>query len=187
MGTNFHTALTTSATWTTSSLNPVFSGLDRGVTYLKNIIVHTDGAVTFDSGTGVLTWASILKILFNRADGFATLNVIPAGNITLAGNDIAYADLNETEGATSAVAKAAVTTGVASNFVAYNRLVLGYRATTSGDFFPVYLQPSWAAFAGSSGTSGTSGTDGAAGSSGTSGTSGTDGAAGSSGTSGTSP
>jgi len=54
MGTNFHTALSTSATWSTSSMAPPFSDLDRGITYLKNIIIHTDGAITFNSGTGQL-------------------------------------------------------------------------------------------------------------------------------------
>ena len=41
------------------------------------------------------------------------------------------------------VAKAAVTTGAASNFKTYNRLVLGYRNTLSDNFYPVHLKKPW--------------------------------------------
>jgi hypothetical protein len=41
------------------------------------------------------------------------------------------------------VTKAAVTTGAAFNFKAYNRLVLGYRNTLSDNFYPVHLKKPW--------------------------------------------
>ena len=140
MGTNFHTALAASNIWTPGSVNPTYAGLDRGITYLKNIILHCDGVVTYNPLTGVLTWSSILRILFNRADGQAIQNTVAAGNVTLTDNQFAYADLSETNDAVLTVSAATVTTTAASNFLAYNRIVLGYRNTASDLYFPVYLR-----------------------------------------------
>lgn len=140
MGNNFFTDLTSAMTFTDADLSVPFEELDRAITYLKNIIVHCDGDVTFDPDTGVLTWEGTLRILFNRADGYAIQNTVAAGNITLSANEFAYVDLNATNNTALSMAKAAVTTGAASNFKAYNRLVLGYRNTASGKFFSVYLQ-----------------------------------------------
>lgn len=144
MGTNFHTAYVDSTTtWKASSMNPSLSDLDRGITYLKNIIVHCDGAITYVAGTGVLTWAGTLRVLFNRTDGYAIENTVAASNITLANNEFAYLDLNETNGTVLTMQKAAVTTGAASNFITYNRIILGYRNTATGDLFAVYLRKPW--------------------------------------------
>lgn len=120
-------------------MNPVPSGLDRVITYLKNVIVHCDGIISYTKSTGVLAWSDVLRIHFNRADGFAILNTVSVGNITLADGEFAYVDLNETNNTVLTVVKAAITTGVASNFLAFNRVVLGYRNAASDEFFPVYL------------------------------------------------
>ena len=66
-----------------------------------------------------------------------------AGSIVLSDNEFAYVDLNETNNAAVTVAKAAVTTGAASNFKTYNRLVLGYRNTLSDNFYPVQQKKPW--------------------------------------------
>jgi hypothetical protein len=68
------------------------------------------------------------------------LNTIGAGNITLADNEFAYLDLNETNETVLTMAKAAVTPGSASNFKTVNRIVLGYRNTASDILYSVYLQ-----------------------------------------------
>ncbi|MCK5617637.1 hypothetical protein KAR91_88045 [Candidatus Pacearchaeota archaeon] len=136
---NFHTPPTDSTKWRVSDVAPLFAQLDKGITYLKNIIIHCDGDVTYNSTTGVLDWTGILRVLFNRTDGYAIQNTIAIGDITLADNEFAYVDLNETNDSVLTVAKAAVTTAAASNFITFNRLVLGYRNTTSDEYFPVYL------------------------------------------------
>lgn len=141
MGSNFHTPWTTSTIFKTTSMCPALASLDKGITYLKNIIVHTDGSLSYNKTTGVLTWSSVLRILFVREDGQAIQNTVNAGNITLADNEFAYVDLNETNNTVLTVSKAAVTTGSASNFKAVNRLVLAYRNTISDELFPVYLSP----------------------------------------------
>ena len=55
----------------------------------------------------------------------------------LSDKEFAYVDLKETNNTALTVAKAAVTTGTASNFKGYNRLVLGYQNTLSDNFYPV--------------------------------------------------
>ncbi|MDH4319958.1 MAG: DUF1349 domain-containing protein [Desulfobulbaceae bacterium] len=138
MGTNFHTAPTTATKWKPADVEAFLSTLDQAITYGKNVIVHCDGLVTYNK-TGKLAWASTLRITFNRADGKAVQNTVAAGSITLADGEFAYLDLNETDATALTMAKAAVTTGAASNFIAYNRLVLGYRNAASDEFFPVNL------------------------------------------------
>ena len=139
MGVNFHTAWVADTLWKPTSMNPVPAALDKGITYLKNVIVHCDGTISYVKATGVLTWSGVLRILFNKENGDAVQNTVNAGNITLADNEFAYVDLNETNDTVIAVGKAAVTTASASNFMAVNRLVLAYRNTTSDELYFVYL------------------------------------------------
>ncbi len=141
MGSNFHTPWTGSTLFKDTSMNPALASLDKGITYPKNAIVHSDGAITYDKTTGVLTWASALRILFNREDGQAIQNTISAGNITLADNEFAYVTLNEANNTVLTVSKASVTTGIASNFLTVGIVVLAYRNSASDELFPVYLSP----------------------------------------------
>lgn len=139
MGVNFHTAWVNDTLWKPSSMNPVPAALDKGITYLKNVIVHCDGTISYVKATGVLTWSDVLRILFNKENGDVVQNTVNAGNITLADNEFAYVDLNETNDTMIAVGKAAVTTASASNFLAVNRLVLAYRNTASDELYFTYL------------------------------------------------
>ena len=143
MGTNFHTAWDNTTLFKSSSMNTVPSSLDQAITYLKNVIVHCDGTITWTPATGTLAWDNVLRILFVRSDGYAIQNTVAAGSIVLSDNEFAYVDLNETNNTALTVAKAAVTTGAASNFKAYNRLVLGYRNTLSDNFYTVNLRKPW--------------------------------------------
>jgi hypothetical protein len=143
MGSNFYTPWDTAVLYKPSSMNPALAGLDRGITYQKNVVVHCDGVITYDKGTGALAWSDVLRFHFNRADGQAILNTVAAGNITLADGEFAYVDLSETNNAVLTVAKAAISTGAASNFIAFNRLVLGYRNAASDEFYAVYLRRTW--------------------------------------------
>lgn len=108
MGTNFHTPWDTNIIYKPTSMNPALADIDKAITYLRNVIVHCDGLITYNKTTGVLTWANVIRIHFNRADGQAILNTVAAGNITLADGEFAYVDLNETNGSVLTVAKAAV-------------------------------------------------------------------------------
>ncbi len=121
-------------------MGPVPASLDQAITYLKNVIIHCDGVITYNPLTGVLSWSSTLRILFNRSDGKAIQNTVAAGSVTLSDNQFAYVDLNETDGTALTVSAVTVTTDAASNFIAYNRLVLGYRNTASDLYFPAYLR-----------------------------------------------
>lgn len=153
MANNFHPAWTTSTHGRVSELNPALASLDKAITYAKNVIVHCDGSVTYNSGTGQLAWSGTLRILFNREDGKAIENTVATGNVTLTDNQFAYVDLNETDATALTVYAASVSTGSASNFITFNRLVLGYRNTGSDAYFPVYLQlDSASAFTGLSDT-----------------------------------
>lgn len=148
MGTNFHTAWIDKPTpgytvYTAASMNPPLAALDKAITYLKNIIVNQDGTLTYDSATGQLAWDGTIRIFFNRADGDAVLNTIAAGNITLADGEFAYVDLNETDESALTMQKAAITTDDVSNFIAFNRLVMGYRNATSHKFYPIGLTKVW--------------------------------------------
>jgi hypothetical protein len=137
MGSNYHTPISTATAWKPADVNPVWAELDRAVTYLKNVIIHSDGAITYTGGT--LDWAGTLRIIFNRSDGQAIENTVATGSIALADNEFAYVDLNETDGTVLTMQKAAVTTAAASNFIAFNRLVMGYRNTTSNLYYGVNL------------------------------------------------
>lgn len=139
MGSNFHTPWDTNVLFKPSTMNPALTGLDRGITYLRNVIIHCDGVIIYTKTTGVLAWSSVLRIHFNRADGQAIQNTVDAGNITLVDNEFAYVDLNEINNSVLTVAKATITTATTSNFIVFNRLVFGYRNIASDEFFPVYL------------------------------------------------
>lgn len=137
---NFHNALTNMALFRTEDLNPPLAGLDRALSYAKNVIVTTDGEITYDSATGILTWAAAIRIIFTAADGTLILNTIAAGNITIADGQMVYVDLIATTGTALTAAVATVTTGGASSTVVYNRLVLGARNATNDKFYPVALK-----------------------------------------------
>ena len=141
MGQNFHTSWVASVTqFKAAQMNPAIQYLDRGITYLKNVIVHCDGVVSWKKASNLLVWSGTLRILFNRDDGLAIQNTVVAATVSLADNQFAYVDLSETNNAVLTVTAASVTTGAASNFLAFNRLVLGYRNTTSDEYFPVALR-----------------------------------------------
>ncbi len=139
MGTNFHTAWTTSSEFCTDDMNAVPSTLDRGITYLKNIILHYDGNVTYSVLTGQLTWDDTIRIIFTTSAGVVVANTISSSNVTLSDNQMCYVDLNETDGTALTMSTATITTDAASNTITYNRLVLGYRNTASDNFFSLYL------------------------------------------------
>lgn len=141
MGTNFHTAWTTSNVVTAASLTPVPSSLDKAITYAKNLMIHCDGKIWWDRIAGKLYWDSTITILFNREDGKAIKNTIAANTsgLAIADNQFAYVDLNETDATVLTAAVATVTTNSASNYVAVNRLCLCYRNTTSDEVFSIVL------------------------------------------------
>jgi hypothetical protein len=68
---------------------------------------------------------------------------VNAGSIVLEDNKFAFVDLSEINGDTIVVQEGVVAAGSASNFVAYNRVVLGYRNAISNDFYPVALRSPW--------------------------------------------
>jgi len=143
MGTNFHTAWDNTTLFKPSSMNTVPSSLDQALTYQKVILIHCDGALDYVKATGVLSWSSTLRIHFIRSDGQAIQNTVNAGNITLADNEFAYVDLNETNNTVVTVQKAAITTGAAATFKAYNRVMLAYRNASSDELYPVELTRGW--------------------------------------------
>ena len=141
MGANFHTAYADGTTiFAASSMEAPLSDLDRAVSYAKNVIVHSDGVINYSSASGALTWSGALRILFVRADGQLIQNTVAAGGVTLSDNQMAYADLSETNDASVTVYTAGLTTASASPTKAYNRLVLGYRNTVSDAFYPVGIR-----------------------------------------------
>lgn len=136
MGTNFHTAWIDDTTrFQASDMNTPLSYLDRAITYLKGFIVHTDGTISYNKATGVLTWSGTIRILFNTAAGNIVQNTIAAGNVTLADNQMAYVTLNETNDTALTVSVATITTAAASPTIAYNIFVLAYRNTSSDNIF----------------------------------------------------
>lgn len=143
MGTNFHTPYTSGTTFKPESMNPPFSELDKALTYLKNVIIGCDGVIEYEESTGVLSWDDDIEIIFNRENGDAIKNIVSTGNITLSDNEFAYADLSETNNQVIAISKASISTGTASNFITFNRIVLGYRNAESDAFYPVLLKSVW--------------------------------------------
>lgn len=143
MGSNFHTPWTTDTAYIPGDMNPPLSDLDKAITKLKNLIVHCDGAIDYHPMSGILYWTGALRFIFNATDGKACANVVEAHMIQLADNEFAYVDLSETNGTEVVVQKAAVAAGSASNFITFNRVVLGYRNAVSNDFYPVALRQPW--------------------------------------------
>lgn len=141
MGANFHTAYADGTTiFAASSMEAPLSDLDRAISYMKNVIVHSDGVINYSSASGQLTWSGTLRILFVRADGQLIQNTVAAGGVTLSDNQMAYVDLSETNDAAVTVYTTSLTTAAASTTKAYNRLVLGYRNAASDAFYPVNVR-----------------------------------------------
>ena len=141
MGANFHTAYTDGTTiFAASSMEAPLSDLDRAISYGKNVIIHCDGALSYSTVSGQLTWSGALRFLFVRADGQLVQNNVAAGGVALGDNQMAYVDLSETSDAAITVLAATLATAAASTTKAYNRLVLGYRSATGGKFYPVALR-----------------------------------------------
>ena len=144
MGNNFHTPWVDGVThFNAAEVNPAFVSLDAAITKLKNLIVHCDGSIEYHPMSGILYWTGQLRFIFNATDGKACANVVDAHFVQLLDNEFAYVDLSETNGTELTVQKAAVSAGSASNFIAFNRVVLGYRNAVSNDFFPVALRQPW--------------------------------------------
>jgi len=146
MGANFHTAYADGTTiFAASSMEAPLSDLDRAVSYMRNVIVHSDGVINYAPSSGQLTWSGALRILFVRADGQLIQNTVAAGGTALSDNQMAYVDLSETNDAAVTVYAASLTTAAASTTKAYNRLVLGYRNAAIDRFYPVVLREPMAA------------------------------------------
>jgi hypothetical protein len=142
MGNNYHTPWAdvvgaAGTHYTAAEMNPAISDLDRAITYHKGAFIGCDGTLSWAAGT--LTWSGTLHIYFNRADGQAIHNSVAASSIALADGEFAYIDLSETNNQVVTVQKAAISTGAASNFKAYNRLLLGYRNAADDAFYPEEL------------------------------------------------
>jgi hypothetical protein len=150
MGTNFHEPwIDASTQFIAADMNLPLSTIDRVIGYLKNLIVHCDGSIEYHPMSGILYWSGALRFIFNRADGQACTNYAEIGSVQLGDNEFAYVDLDETNGTEVTVQKATVTGGAASNFIAFNRVVLGYRNAVSNDFYPVHLRQPWPTSVGS--------------------------------------
>jgi hypothetical protein len=144
MGSNFHTPFSDGVQhFVAADMNAPASSLDRAISYLKNLIVHCDGNIIYHHADGRLAWDAPLRFIFNRADGQACANVVNIGSIVLLDNEFAYVDLDEVNGTTIAIQKAAIAAGSASNFITFSRVVLGYRNAVSNDFYPVALRQPW--------------------------------------------
>lgn len=143
MGANFHSDWTTSTVFSPTDMNPPLQSLDRAITYIKNVIMHCDGVITYDSTTGQLVWDGILRILFSTSAGLLVENVVAIGGVTITDGQMAYVDLSETNGASVSVAVTTLTTGGASTILPFNRVVLGYRNSTADTLYPVLLAHSY--------------------------------------------
>ena len=137
---NFHSPYTGSTTFTAADMNPVPQALDRAITYLKNIIVHSDAKVGYEATTGQVVWEGPLRITFTTDAGVILQNTCAAGGVVCGSGQIVYLDLVETNGAEITAHVATVTLGSASTTLPYNRIVLGYRNIASDNFYPVYIR-----------------------------------------------
>ena len=148
MGTNFHSAWSDFGTLMKAShLNPALEGLDRGITYVKNVIIHCDGEIAWNPYTAQLSWNDTLRINFTRSDGYGILNTVEPDSVTVYDGRIAYVDLSEINNAIVTVETASLVTGATSNTMLFNRIVLGYRNAATDAFYPVHLQFSFDATA----------------------------------------
>jgi hypothetical protein len=120
--------------YTAAEMNPALADLDKTITYHKGAFVSCDGVLSWAAGT--LTWSGKIHIYFNRTDGQAIHNEVAAGNIALSDGEFCYIDLSETNNQVVTIQKAAIGTGAASNYIAYNRFLLGFRNTADDAFYP---------------------------------------------------
>jgi hypothetical protein len=141
MGYNFHTPWDATTVFSYPIMNILPAGLDQAITYLKNVMVSCNGAITYNKATGELSWSAPIQIMFNTAAGLSVYNTIAAGSVTLTDGKFFYVDLSETNAATVSPTTATFTGAGTSNFIAYNRLVLAYRNATSDDVYSVALHP----------------------------------------------
>lgn len=139
MGNNYFTPWGTNTRFDPADLNVALMALDKAITYIKRPIIHCDGDISWDKSSGSLTWGGILRMLFTNDAGNLVQNVVAVGNIVLADNECAYVDLNETDGTTLTVGKIAISTNATSTIKSFNRILLGYRNSTSDEFYPVSL------------------------------------------------
>ena len=94
MGNNFYTKWIDGTTkYRLADMDPPLGELDKAISYLKNVIVHYDGAVTWTPGTSTLAWDNTIRILFVRSDGQAIQNTIASGSLVVNDNEFAYVDL----------------------------------------------------------------------------------------------
>ncbi|MEN6614928.1 MAG: hypothetical protein ABFD12_00075 [Syntrophorhabdus sp.] len=135
MGNNYHSPYTGATRYVPVDMNPPMSEIDKALTYLKNVMVGCDGAVTYIPATGQLSWTGIIHIYFNREDGIATHNSIAAGNVILSDGKFAYVTLSETNNAVLTMDTATISPGLASNYLAHNILVFGYRNALDDNFY----------------------------------------------------
>ena len=132
MGTNFICAFTGASTFDPTTMNSQAEALDQVLTYMKNLMMSCGGVITFENGT--LAWSGEISIFFTNNTGTAIHNVIPAGQITLSPNEYAYVMLDDTDGTSLTVRSSAYASGMASQMLDYNKLVLGYY-DSGGAFF----------------------------------------------------
>lgn len=135
MGTNYHTAyVDDSTTFSAPDMNSPLSELDKAVSYAnKQPIVHCDGDIYWSPSTNTLGWTGTIRIVFNRADGKAIENTIATGTAPIQDSQFLYVTLNETDGTALSLSTQALSTDVASTFLALGRFVLCYRNATSND------------------------------------------------------
>lgn len=133
MGTNFHTAWDISTLFKPTSMDPALASLDKGITYLKNIVVSCRGNIYCDLTAGTLVWDDIIYIYFIKENGSTISNYIGAGSAALGVGQIAYVDLVETSG--TPITIYAGTPSV----VGVNRLVLAHRDLVGdGIVYPIF-------------------------------------------------
>lgn len=137
---NFYSPITTDTLFRPEDINPILATLDRIISFQRSTILHCDGNISYEPSTGNLTWSDTLRILFNNDSGNLIENTLNAGFISLLGNQMAYVDLNTTNGSVITPSVASLTTGTASNTLTYNRLVLGYRNSSDSSFYPVAIR-----------------------------------------------
>ena len=142
MGTNFHDEWTDGSTlFKPTSMNVAWSDIDDSITYIKNVIVHTDGDITYSIISGELAWSSTIRIIFNRADGDIVENTISTSTKSLTDREMIYVDLSEADGTALTMQKALINLGTTTPAtVTYNRLVLGYRNSASDFMFNFFIK-----------------------------------------------
>lgn len=143
MGSNYHSPWLITSRLKKSEMIIPPSELDKAITYNRRAIISCDGDISYSAGT--LTWSGTIRIFFVREDGQTIENTIASGSKAIADNEFAYVTLNETDESALTVSVATITSGAASNFLTSAILVLGYRNTTSDEFYPVHLPSKWTA------------------------------------------